>query len=570
LVDYAARGSFIKSTALENIQPKVNSVFRSALHPPSDITLDVLMTPLEAYGWGLPDLIVRSQLAFIQGYCEAFDCRDTLARTVMREQVHQPFSVAQNDHQVMESLCFKYGLTFRPFEELCSHSFPPLTPLIPQLSRSAYLFVTTDAGQDLPAEPLEGLVAGKAGLGIDIRNGEGINQQWSFGFTTLGASSTDLEWFAKLIALFLCKSTSAKLYCTIDSSSAQVCKFQQFLRITPWLDRFAKVVFGELESTNFVELWTPAQHDTGYVGSIADWQAAAHNLATFGKQHAELRTLPLTVILASIHQSPATVWFKDALVFNLKNTCRLIYVDTVYQRSPLKRVLSGVSFDTFSWRAVVDDPLIPLEHHQVALHLRVSPMLSRLFFPPPACRYCDLADGDISYHLERCPALYIRICMLLDRTVDLVRPLLHAVVDSQGDNWSVLSNKGGRVMVLVGSEVYIKQVLTEYRLGFKMYEVVAMSWSGLVYQTAVSQKSPQHRSKVDRVRLSKMAIDVVHQRWPLDTSFLERKKCKSSPGDASPPSSKICSALVKVACSYTNLCSPFPPSHNACQVAHSI
>ena len=152
----------------------------------------------------------------------------------LRAQRECPLPLGDDDASCVDALLPRYHLhTDSPsdFRDL------PLPQLLPALVVAPELFLTTDAG--LAHSTVGGPLG--AGMGVVISDGTGIQQEVSWGVLTVGASSTALEWMAKLLGVWICREAEGRIWVTADSAAA-ACGFQRWVWVNPWFDRVAKVV----------------------------------------------------------------------------------------------------------------------------------------------------------------------------------------------------------------------------------------------------------------------------------------------------------------------------------------
>ena len=67
-------------TLARTLQPGVNKVARACLTLPQDTPSTVLTLPVTSFGWGFPDVQLRSKLYFVLGYHKALESRNVLCR----------------------------------------------------------------------------------------------------------------------------------------------------------------------------------------------------------------------------------------------------------------------------------------------------------------------------------------------------------------------------------------------------------------------------------------------------------------------------------------------------------
>ena len=103
-------------------------------------------------------------------------------------------------------------------------------------------------------------------------------QEFSFGIPVVGASSTDLEWLAKPVAVYICREFAGTVLLLCDNASVQLCDFHEWVRVNPSIDRVAEHILGLPVWSRVCELWLPTQHDTHHCTLGAQGQARSNQL----------------------------------------------------------------------------------------------------------------------------------------------------------------------------------------------------------------------------------------------------------------------------------------------------
>ena len=392
-LDYVCRGSFLPASVIERVQPRLQSAVRALLCLPQDVPVAALQVSTARFGWGCPSLRHRAALLFLYGYFTALDGRDSQTRTLFGAQRESPLPLADDDASRVAAPLPRYRLhTDSPsgFRDL------PLPQLLPALMMAPDVNLTTDAGlaQSTVGGPLV------AGMGVVISNGTGVQQEISWGILTVGASSTALEWIAKLLGVWICCEAVGRLWVTADSAAALVCGFQRWVWVNPWFDRIAKVVLAHRVWHAVHELWTPAQHDTHATGLLPGWQERSHLLATWGRDNPQSQGFPLTDALCLLRDVPAVLWQGGALVISYVSMFSELRDEVEWRDSELFVQLAGWGFRSDVWCAVCEDSEVPLTHHRVAAYLRLLPSMPRTFFDVPPCRFCALSEGNQWAHVQ--------------------------------------------------------------------------------------------------------------------------------------------------------------------------
>ena len=472
-LDYVCRGSFLPASAIERLQPRLQSAVRALLCLPQDVPVTVLQVSTARFGWGCPSLRHRAALLFLYGYFTALDGRDSQTRTLLRAQRECPLPLGDDDASRVDALLPRYHLhTDSPsdFRDL------PLPQLLPALVVAPKLFLTTDAGlaQSTVGGPLG------AGMGVVISDGAGIQQEVSWGVLTVGASSTALEWMAKLLGVWICREAEGRIWVTADSAAALVCGFQRWVWVNPWFDRVAKVVLAHRVWHAVHEPWTPAQHDTKASGLLPGWQERSHHLATWGRDNPTSQGFPLTDALCLLRDVPSVLWHGQALVISYVSLFSELRDEAEWCDSGLSVQLAGSGFRSDVWCAVCDDSEVTLTHHRVAAYLRLLPSMPRTFFDVPSCRFCGLSEGNQWAHVQYCSVLYLRMGHALVALVEEVAQRVRVLSCDTTDLLARLKVPSGVLVVGVVPEQEVQPVSVWACSVLGASQVVLVSWTGLL------------------------------------------------------------------------------------------
>ena len=366
-------------------RPPVNVAFRALPNLPQDTPVAALTIPINHFGWGCPDIRTRSDLLFLLGYHEALDGRNTTVRVLLQYQTSYPLPRGDDDASQAGRLLAQYGISCEPPSSLPNASLPEL---MPALMSSSHLFVVTDGGLH------QGVIGTAQGTGIGILITNGIQvQEITWGFLSVAASASALEWLGKLIAVYLCRHTLATIHLICDSSAALLQDFQRWVQVDPWVDRVAKHILGLSVWERVSEYWTPAQHDTGSQGIAQGWQQRAHTLASWGRDHPAQR-FPLHDILLLLRHQPKVWWYDHALVFSDTKLLEHVHDHAMGTNAPLTVDTRKSGYDPQVWQAICLSDDVSLEQHRVAAYLRTISLLPRMFFSVPPCRYCGITEGN--------------------------------------------------------------------------------------------------------------------------------------------------------------------------------
>ena len=506
ILDSVAKGSALPHSVSATLQVPVNDIFRSLLLLPRDLAVDIMHTPISYGGWGSVWLPVRSELNFLSGFLSALDCRSVLTRSVLREQLRCPLPGRNDDGSVFRRLCAKYSIS----SERPPHVFPVVDLDLPLcLVRASVLFVTTDAGHEMGDS---NAILERGGLGIIFSGGGRVQHRIVLGIRCAAGSSTVLEWLAKIIALWILARAGFKgsvcLLC--DNAAVQTCYFDRWIRTATWFDRLAKWVFRQPVLQSVIELWLPAQHDSGDTGVAASWQRQADAAATRGLEDPDRYPIPWGALLGVLEDPPSPVCYQGTVVFKLNAFMDKLYDSTLGQQSALGRWVQEHGFDMSTWGRVCHDTGVTLSQHRQANHLRTMQFLARVFFDVPDCRYCGLYHGNEHTHVGACVELYDRQC----RTVVAVAEFMSRELDYNVlASWdTVLQLCESEVVVWIAVEVDALSAVRKAALcRLPGQQVVVITVSGLLWVSQPSSRSPGYLSALVRQQLSKLVLQRMHE-----------------------------------------------------------
>ena len=311
-----------------------------------------------------------------------------------------------DDGSVFRRLCVKYSIS----SERPPHVFPVVDLDLPLcLVRASVLFVTTDGGHGMADSDA---ILERGGLEIIFSGGGRVQHRIVLGIRCAARSSTVLEWLAKIIALWILARAGFKgsvcLLC--DNAAVQTCYFDRWIRTATWFDRLAKWVFCQPVMPSVIELWLPAQHDSGDTGVAASWQRQADAATTRGLEDPDRYPIPWGGLLGVLEDPLSPVCYQGSVVFKLNAFTDKLYDSTLGQQSALGRWVQEHGFDMSTSGRVCHDTGVTFSQHRQANHPRTMQFLARVFFDVPDCRYCGLYHGNEQTHVGACVELYDRQC----------------------------------------------------------------------------------------------------------------------------------------------------------------
>ena len=391
----------------------------------------------------------------------------------MRAQQSYPLPLRDDNSSEFRALCTRLGISVVTMSGAESETPPTLRP---SLHFSPFLLITTDAGLNMSTSCLQ---PEPAGLGLVFSDGEETQKVW-FGFRSLAASSSLLEWLAKLLALYMLRQYRGRVYILCDNASVHVSVRESAPLCQCWIDRFAKVVLQLSVFARACEIWLPAQHDSQDTGLAAGWQQESDELATSGQQNLDVSPLPWFTLSALWDDPPLVLFYSQALVF-----WRSAFLDSLYERllandSLLAADVIALRYDMHSWCRVCESPAVALGHHRLASYLRFISYMPRTFFTVPDCRFCQLPEGNSVAHVHRCSQLYVRMCHTFLHLSEHVCAHLGGTVVCSWDLICIVQVGSTPCGVALCAELHVP-ALQNYFQASTCAQAMIVTWSGMVW-----------------------------------------------------------------------------------------
>mmetsp|Transcript_2772 Transcript_2772/g.4981 ORF Transcript_2772/g.4981 Transcript_2772/m.4981 type:complete len:1459 (+) Transcript_2772:1728-6104(+) len=518
-IDFVTSGALLPSQATQPLQTSLVSVFRVALALPGDTPLSAITLPVHMFGWGCPQVQVKSELSFLAGYLKAYDCRLATTRCLMRQQGAHPLPGLNDDASLAQEILVRHGLT------VDGEHLPNFRGTLPELSQrlaeARVLAAVTDAGLE---QTLKGDIRPKVG-GLGIVFTDGVYEQLVvYRLRVAAADSTALEWLARLLAIWICRDYGGRLVVVCDNSSSFLEKFRNFVSVNPWCDRVAKLVLRQQVVSRLEECWVEAQHDSRSSTWIAQQQKKSDEMATWAQQAVTAPYFPFGSWTALLSDPALVLIASDAVVMKYNMFLGELYAESSLQRSVLSSVLSPAFYNKHVWEKVCMEQGNSLSVHKVAAHLRHSCISPRTLYDEPDCRFCGSPHSDAYFHHVRCPALFVRMAHALNVVVSELELILGAKVASSSDHWAILSTPAHDVVVIIATEQGAQQARQFTRTRCQPSQLILFSWSGLVHTQHKDNSVPGFVSQAQLAGLCGLVLNnmAAHHQFMTPAAHLRR------------------------------------------------
>ena len=251
-LDYVLAGVNVPGKALTDGSKVVASTYRTILGFLAWMWTALQQLPLNAGGMGVPDLPLRGRLLLLKTYLQASLSRNVFARRAAA------FQLTTQDPQT-EGHCLRGAIAS---EGIAVHSTSDGS------FTTAQLYLEGDPQQcgqfdELLLLPDGSQQGNKVGAGFLLWHpGAGIILRGWLGIDVVAGHSTDGEWLARLLGVYVLEGWKGKLLTVPDSASA----LTRGCTASPRKQTVLAVLYRALRPPQYpsmrCESWLPAQHDT--------------------------------------------------------------------------------------------------------------------------------------------------------------------------------------------------------------------------------------------------------------------------------------------------------------------
>ena len=249
----------------------MNKAHRAALGAPQWTHLSLLQLPLAQGGAGAADLGSRAALLVAVSYMAVSLCKNVLGRAAV-------LSLVRGEHPYCEFPALSARLA--PFS---LHLLPVSSSLV---IREAPVVI---AGRPAVLQILDWCLAATDGSVTGLRVGavfalwhpaHGVFYSASVGCWAVAAHSTDAEWLARILLASQLMHWRGTLLVASDSTGASPHGVTRVPRSGTVLEALFRTVCKSPAFISAIDVWLPAQHDSGARGVLADLNAEADRLAS--------------------------------------------------------------------------------------------------------------------------------------------------------------------------------------------------------------------------------------------------------------------------------------------------
>ena len=281
------QGVLIRPEDLRAAQVTVNKAHRAALGAPKGTHLALLQLPLVMGGTGAPDLSTRAALLLAISYMTISLGRNVLGRATVQSLVlgEQPYGegpalAARLAPHRLRLLSVSHSTIIQGAPVLSSGSREALRHL-------KWCLAATDGS----------VKGGSLGAAFALWHPTlGVFFKASVGCRAVAAHSTDAEWLARILQAQQLQDWQGELLLASDSTSASHCGLSRAPRPGAIVDVLFRATCRSAVFRTAVDVWLPAQHDSGASRTLANLNAVADKLAG----EAASRSLPFQLPLKSL------------------------------------------------------------------------------------------------------------------------------------------------------------------------------------------------------------------------------------------------------------------------------
>ena len=437
-LDYVLAGVFVPPEVLTEAAGVVTSTYRKILGYPSWMWTALQQLPLHAGGMGVPDLPLRGRLLLLKTYLMASLSRNVLARKAAA------FQLITSDPQA-EGSCLRRALRSEDIE-VYSTSDGSLT--------AAKLHLEGDLKRCWDFEELllvpDGSQTGtRVGAGFLLWHPDaGILLRGWMGVEVLAGHSTDGEWLARLLGVYVLDGWKGRLLTIPDSTSA----LTKGSTAAPRRQTVLAVLYRALRPPQYpsmrLEFWLPAQHDTQSAEVVALLNKEADILARRGAQCA----IPLTVPL--LHLLPhRVIASRGGAVLLDPRAVEKVY-STVKQRN-WTEVAPMTVFPvsaTYFVEHVLQGTFTPAEVRRTCSHRSLSlrgvpPEVSML-----ECYFCGAMTWNLQDHVfVGCPSHFLAVQEAMYRALQVATVTAKGHLRGHGNYWS----EDGQYSLRIGHDLEV-------------------------------------------------------------------------------------------------------------------
>ena len=415
------QGVLIRPDDLKAAKVTVNKAHRAALGAPKWTHLALLQLPLVMGGTGAPELSTRAALLLATSYMTVSLGRNVLGRAAVQSLVlgAQPFgegpalATRLTPHR-LHLLSVSHSTVIQRAPIVCSGSLEALRGL-------GWCLAATD-----------GSVKGETlGAAFALWHPSlGVFYEACVGCRAVAAHSTDAEWLAGILLARQLPDWPGELLLASDSNRASHCGLSRAPRPGTIVDILFRATCRSTMFRTVVDVWLPAQHDSGALGTLANLNAVADKLAG----EAASRSQPFQLPLKSLLHGRALGVAAGAFCFSPLRAGASFYDLCVARKfeSAFPAVDSSWSARDFTYLVLsgtLPPRVVRLAFFLRALYLQGTP----LAMAGTLCPFCEKSARDMRHHVwEACLDAFLRLTNVRSSVVTSLQRLSPETLTTHG------------------------------------------------------------------------------------------------------------------------------------------
>ena len=402
VVDYVASGVLLPPDTLRPHQRVTDAVYSAAFCLPPWVHRSLLRLPLASGGLGAPDVTLRSHLHLLTSYLWASWSTNLLAVAAS----HLLLTPPPRAGWLPEGLRLRQQLL--PLD-VALHPCP--SPALDEVRFYSSGDITLlSAMHHIVAATVGSQMHHRLGAGVALWHPTaGIFYKLWFGVQTSAGHSTDSEWLAKVALFFLLGDWSGTVLLATDSTAALTANLTRSPRAGTLLLLSFCAALIQLQA-QILEVWLPAQHDSGATTPLAQLNAEADRLADLGAREARLNAVPWLPLFSG----RVLATHQGRLVLDPRKTAEAI---TLHHHEAEFAQHFPPPDPTWSSSHIIDAmdnaAIEPGAIHTTMLHRLLAFQRHPPGYGGVVCPYCHLAQPDMADHLQRrCPPFFLQYLTL--------------------------------------------------------------------------------------------------------------------------------------------------------------
>jgi hypothetical protein len=400
-IDYLMQGVLLGAPELQAAQVLANKAHRASLGAPKWTHLSLLQLPLKRGGAGAPELVSRAALLLAVSYMTVSLGRNVLGRAAVLSLVRggRPYC----EYRALSARLAPFRLRLLPVTTSPEiREAPILTEgTLDALSGLEWCVAATDGsvtGQHLGAA----LVLWHPSAGVFFTA--------SVGCLALAAHSTDAEWLGRVVLAHLMAHWQGRLLVASDSTGASPSGLTRAPKQGTVLEVLFRATCLSPVLASAVDVWLPAQHDSGAQGALAHLNSEADRLAKAAAARARPYDLPLKSLLTG-----RVVGVRDgAYCLSPSKSCALVYDELMAERYAAAFPCADPHWSAAEYTSLLLAGTLPPGVARLAFQLRALDLQGNpVGLAGTLCPFCAMSAPDMRHHVwEACPTAHLVLTVL--------------------------------------------------------------------------------------------------------------------------------------------------------------